>query len=263
MGSSLSRGADSTTAVAHAAGAVVRHVWTAQDASETNQPNGVTTATGDMIFRASTLANGWSKLAIGATYSSLVAAGTPSWQPGAYIICTSATRPISPIRGLRIFETDTGKTLVYYGATTLWQPDWNQPWGNLVYTTATSNQGSITTVVDLTSLSATWTAFTNRSYRITGYALMTSTVAADEAGLYITDSSNAVVQTGLATLSTASQRQTLHIAVPVSPTAGSVTYKLRALRNSGTGTLSTLASSTAPNFISVDDVGSTGSAPAS
>lgn len=45
------------------------------------------------------------------------------------IICTSSTRPGSPTQGMAIYETDTGKTLYYHGATDTWRPDWSAAWG--------------------------------------------------------------------------------------------------------------------------------------
>lgn len=47
---------------------------------------------------------------------------------GGEVVCTSDTRPDWAWPGLRIYETDTGNHLVYYG-TSEWQLQWNMPWG--------------------------------------------------------------------------------------------------------------------------------------
>lgn len=83
-------------------------------------------------------------------------------QPG---VCTSTTRPASPYVGQAIFETDTNKTLYYYG--TSWYPAWNTSWG------IQSQQGSYASTAfsagtALTVLSATFTAVPNRRYQISG-----------------------------------------------------------------------------------------------
>lgn len=50
------------------------------------------------------------------------------------IVCTSGTRPAGKV-GRRIFETDTGRELVYYdppgAAAAGWYRPWNLPWGRL------------------------------------------------------------------------------------------------------------------------------------
>lgn len=59
--------------------------------------------------------------------------GSPGyWAPYAdpmFQICTSTTRPTSPARGTKIYETDTFKELVYYGAVNGWKPPWDRAWG--------------------------------------------------------------------------------------------------------------------------------------
>jgi len=121
---------------------------------------------------------------------------------------------------------------------------------------ATTNQGSITTVVDVTSATITFTAISGYRYRISGQGLFSSTVSGDNASLTITDGSNTVLQTANLIVSTAGT-QTITSSVVVTPSAGSVTYKLRASRVSGTGVLTLTAGSTAPAFVDVEDIGST------
>ena len=85
-------------------------------------------------------------------------------QPG---VCTSTTRPSSPYKGQTIYETDTGRLLVYYGATTGWQLPWGQPWGAVSISSniAASSATSGTTELSV-STGQTFTAVANRNYQI-------------------------------------------------------------------------------------------------
>ena len=77
-------------------------------------------------------------------------------------VCTSTTRPVSPYVGQKIFETNTKNELTWDG--TAWSEPWNQPWGYIANQTVTSAQTGITTEVDLTGLTVTFTAQANRFY---------------------------------------------------------------------------------------------------
>ena len=85
---------------------------------------------------------------------------------GGVTVCSSTTRPAAPTKGMHIYETDTGKTLVYQSSTSGWTPPWNQPWGELAYTVMADNQQIFggTNEIDLISLSTSWTALANRKY---------------------------------------------------------------------------------------------------
>ena len=119
----------------------------------------------------------------------------------------------------------------------------------------TANQGSITAVVDLTSLTITFTAISGYRYLIRGRCLAQSTVATDSLTLVIADGSNTQIQQGSACPGATSQNVSLAADVVVTPSSGSVTYKLRALR-SGTGTMQMTATATAPATLSIEDIGS-------
>lgn len=70
-----------------------------------------------------------------------------------FTYCTFSTRPSSPVVGQSIYETDTGRHLVYYGATTGWKPPWNIPWGVIDYKTdSTVRSTTSTTSSEITSL---------------------------------------------------------------------------------------------------------------
>ena len=128
------------------------------------------------------------------------------------------------------------------------------PAGVLDRASVTSTQGSITTVVDLTSLDVTWTAVTGRLYRITAQCELLSSVADDVATMTITTSGNTIVSRATHTLGAINTSETMN-AVALVTGSGSVTYKLRAFRAAGSGTLSMFASSEVPAFVKVEDIG--------
>lgn len=116
-------------------------------------------------------------------------------------------------------------------------------------TTATTGFGAAT---DLTGLSITVTAGTNRRLLITCHVLISSSVAGDIARLDIMEGATTLnLAHGYMTTSASS----ISVAAVITPTAGSHTYKLNAQRAAGGGALSTFASTSAPNFILVEDIG--------
>ena len=87
-------------------------------------------------------------------------AGTPYRE----VTCTSTTRPPLAAIGTRIYETDTGDRLVYYGATTGWQPPWGEPWGEILTTTIADFQ--FNNVLTVSAGTASVAMLLNRRYRI-------------------------------------------------------------------------------------------------
>ncbi len=185
-------------------------------------------------------------------------------------VVTSTTRPtVNLTRGQTIFETDTGNTLVWYGATTGWQKPWNMAWGYATHVTVSADSSGFTgTLTDL-NVSVTFTTVGARQYRASLLgAHISSTVGSATGGerteLRITNGSN--------TLLTGAQARreipNASILVPIevigtdlsSPAAGSVTYKLRAIRDAGTGT-HTLKAGAISTTLLVEDIGPAGSAP--
>ncbi len=177
-----------------------------------------------------------------------------------FTVCTSSTRPGSPAIGDSIFETDTGNMLEWYGTTPAWQPPWTVAWGTLGYVQVTANQTTITTEVDLTSLTLTTTFTANRRIKITGACHLQSTVGTDEGALHITDATPTVIQVA----NTGDPGNVVgnpghaYCSAKVTPAAGSKLYKLRALRANGTGTFTMVASATTPAFILIEDIGPNG-----
>lgn len=129
--------------------------------------------------------------------------------------------------------------------------------GIVAYAQRTSSQASVTTITDLTDLTVTFTASANRYYLIHGFVTVLSSVSADNCGLIIANASN----TALATVHVISNTNAVAVHANafyrVSPSAGSVTYKLRGQRGAGTGSLTYTADATTPSFIMVTDIGST------
>jgi hypothetical protein len=126
------------------------------------------------------------------------------------------------------------------------------PKGKMGYVQVTASQGSITTVVDLTSLTLTFTALASRYYRVTGFVFaFTSTVSTDRCDFSITDGAGTRVQRGGFMCAAGSGGV---VQVVLQPGAGSKTYKLRAERV-GTGTITMNSDATSPCFILIEDVG--------
>jgi hypothetical protein len=178
-------------------------------------------------------------------------------------VCTSATRPASPTKGDTIYETDTGELLVYYGATTTWQKPWELPWGIMGNGYATANQGSITnTEVDVTNATCTFTAVANRYYQAKVSCLWVGSGAADQLLLKITDGANTVIhQFYDITVNTTSGSSRTWVTKPFTLSGGSQTVKMRAVRNSGAGTITIQSASAYPSGITVEDVGPAATVP--
>jgi len=128
--------------------------------------------------------------------------------------------------------------------------------GVVATATKTSGQGGITSVTDVTSLSVTFTAVTGRRYRLSFQGQVYSSVSGDTVQVQITDSTNAVQNFGIAFVSSGySYSLSIRVDAYVTPSAGSVTYKVRALRNTGSGTVGIDCGSTYPAFLVAEDVG--------
>jgi hypothetical protein len=121
----------------------------------------------------------------------------------------------------------------------------------LGYAQVTASQGSITTAVDLTGLTVTVNVLSGQRIKITGFvAQFSSTVSTDVAQLMIYEGGT-MLQATIQPLVTGAGAGITSISV-LSPTAGSHTYKLMALRTAGTGTITLNAAATYPAFILVE-----------
>jgi hypothetical protein len=164
-------------------------------------------------------------------------------------VCTSSTRPAAPYDGQVIYETDTDKAYSWDGTA------WTHlgPQGLVAYATQTTGQASITTEVDLTSLSVTWTAVSNRRYLIMFKVELTASVADGSFTVKLTDSSNTQISRATdACLTTASR--TAQSSLVVTGLSGSITRKLRMAKVGGSGSLSTNSDATNPSHLTVIDL---------
>lgn len=158
----------------------------------------------------------------------------------------------SLFRGLTIFNTDTGAIEVYYGATTLWMPPWNLPWGEVAYALAAPQSG----IGAATLATATITALANRKYRIT--AAVTLKIAAGSTTATVNVTANGVSSGIRATLGLAASERSLIVIGYRTPAAGSIAYALTEAPDAGTVDANSIQSET---FVLVEDVGPNGSAP--
>lgn len=125
--------------------------------------------------------------------------------------------------------------------------------GTLGYAEVTANQGSITTITDLTSLTATVTVAAGRRVRITGAVRYDGTVPLT-AGLAIYESTT-LLQYAAAWVGESGKPVSVVVRAILQPSAGSHTYKLRGERTSASGTATMTAAAGNPGFIHVEDVG--------
>ena len=127
------------------------------------------------------------------------------------------------------------------------------PWGIMGYAQATALQSGITTEVNVTGLTVTFTADSTRYYKTTIYTFSAlQNTAAGYAEFKITDGSNVQKQSGVI-YQGAGVQSPLCVSVVETGLSGSVTRKARALTNAGTLTLA--AASASPMFIVIEDIG--------
>jgi hypothetical protein len=131
----------------------------------------------------------------------------------------------------------------------------NLPRGVLGYAQVTAGQASITSEVDVTGLSVTVTVGASRRIKVTAYGLVYTTVANDWAIVRVKEGTTQLRSLGAVTMPTASRPETFGGSVVLTPSAGAHTYKLTALRASGSGSITFDAASTDPAFILVEDIG--------
>ena len=127
------------------------------------------------------------------------------------------------------------------------------PRGVVAYGSVTANQSNITTVVDLTGLTATWTANPTRTYRTTAFFNMNSSVAGDASEVDLVDAAATVKQWAFVRLTGAGVSEFHTVSVVETGLSGTVTRKVQAKRVAGTGALMMVANANAPAYIVVED----------
>jgi len=125
--------------------------------------------------------------------------------------------------------------------------------GWLGYNEATVNQGSITTVVDMTTLTVTVTVGPSRRIRIHGSAYPSGTTG-EVCRLYIMEGATQLQERDVAFGAT-SVPAGLEAFVVLTPTTGAHTYKLQMARVSGTNGITNNAGATLPSFVLCEDIG--------
>lgn len=247
-----------TTATSHVAGAAVKHILTASEASEYRdamlQTVGKVTTAGDMLVASG--ANIFSRLAKGTNgYLLATLAGSVGWQS----LAAMGVQPLdSDLTAIAALTTTT------YGRALLALADADalaalDRLGTVSggYVAATTDQGSIgSSDVDLTSLTITFTALANRRYRISGCTNPQVAATGGYARLRITDGSNTqIAEATTAPVSPTGNATSLPIDTIVVPGAGSKTYKLRMSTGDIVAALTNKASATKPSWLLITDIG--------
>lgn len=127
------------------------------------------------------------------------------------------------------------------------------PRGEIGYVEVTGTQGSITSEVDITSLTLTVTLSSARRYRWKYVGEFLSTVADGAYVAKITDSSNNQLARDTGPANTASQR--LAVEYEENGSGASTTRKVRLSRATGSGTYTHSGASSNPARLSVEDIG--------
>ena len=111
--------------------------------------------------------------------------------------------------------------------------------------------------MDLTGLSVTFTAVAGRRYRVQAWVRAGgSSTTAGSAELLLTDGSNTQLQQDrYGNINATTDRFTLSILYFATPSAGEVTYKLRARDATATKNWQTIAAADNPAYLVVEDIG--------
>jgi hypothetical protein len=126
------------------------------------------------------------------------------------------------------------------------------PWGIMGEGTKSSNQSGITTIVDVTSLTVTFTADSSRKYQTTVWLHAQQLTSGALAEVLLTDGSGTIVADSTFTLAT-NDFATFSIVSTVSGISGSTTRKVQARTAAGSLTIASNANS--PGRIIVEDIG--------
>jgi len=132
----------------------------------------------------------------------------------------------------------------------------NLPFGRVAAPISiTTNQGSITSQVDITGATITFTAVAGRLYKACWGGLFNSTVSTDTFNFLLTDSANNIQQQAITCPASTADVSFIGFHV-FTPGAGSITRKLRVQRQSGSGTGTIVAGATFPTIFWIEDIGS-------
>lgn len=146
---------------------------------------------------------------------------------GGTIVCTSGTRPPSPVMGMRIYEIDSGLELVY-AASGAWVVPY--PIGRVAHATLSTNSSNFTGMIY--PLSVAGTLLPNRRIRVHVHANVYCATANTTITVAITNVSNAVLNQAWRITSTAGSNEQVSVELlTTSGAGGTITYKIGASAN--------------------------------
>jgi hypothetical protein len=121
----------------------------------------------------------------------------------------------------------------------------------------TINQ-TITTVADLTGMTLTFNTVTNRVYRVT-YSFFANSSDASQLNVILADGSNTIIHQAIFNFSAPfapEGNQYANVFYFTAASTGSITRKLRAQRQTGSGTVLVFGGATIPFQFAIEDCGS-------
>jgi hypothetical protein len=164
-------------------------------------------------------------------------------------VCTSTTRPTAPYEGQVIYETDTDRVLVWNGSA--WYPNWNTAWGTVGHVTTSPNQ-TVTTVVDMTGVTVTFTAVSGRRYKSTIQLEMYNQNANSLVDIALADAASSNLRGWTVQMKDSGLQTPFSFTWVESSLSGSVTRKVRFGRGFGnTGNVISFSS----QQLTVEDIG--------
>lgn len=284
------RGSDGTSASSHSSGATIKHVFTKTDADEANyavsKTVGKITGAGTILIAdgANSLAeldvktSGRIIVGNGTTAASVAVSGDATLaSSGALTVANDAVTyakmqnvsatdrllgrdtagagdveeltlasslSFTGSGGIRVASGGVGSTELAAGISR----------GALSsgYAEVTTSQTGITTLTDLTGLTVTVTVRAGSRIKITGYARIQKITTSDFCAVYIREGTTKLQ--AAASVPAIIEQEVMSPIVVLTPTTGSHTYKL-SLESPTTGSADLLASTDAPAFILVEDIG--------
>lgn len=161
----------------------------------------------------------------------------------------------APTEGMVAYTADTDTFWYYSGSAwlALMKPSYGR--GYVTQATKTGVQSGVTTVTDVTGLSISFTAEASRRYRISLTGMVASNTSNDSVQLQITNASNTVLNFGIFPCPSNGYSVSAAVEYFVVPGAGSVTYKARILRNTGSGSVIFDSGTTYPAYLTAQDIG--------
>lgn len=273
------RGADGTSAAAHASGAVIYPCLAAVDLDEANLAVAKTlklaTAAGQILVvdAANSFAavqaktSGQILVGNGTTLASVAVSGDATLaSTGALTVAANAVTN-AKLAGMTRGTVKVGNaagaasdlaigTAGYYlgsdGTDVAWTVFPARPLGKLGLASITTGQGSITSAVDVTSATATVTVTAGHTIKITCFLGSVTATSNADIILNIFEGATRLANGSSPVLST-SGGVTVRTEAVLAPSTGSHTYKAQITCSAGTGTIN--ASATAPSFFLVEDIG--------